>query len=280
MATNARVGIVTDSTADIPRELLDSLQIEMIPALLMIDGVTYEDGIQLSRADFYNNLPDYKQPPTTATPSSVFFEAAYRRLFERGIEQVVSIHVASKLSAIITAVSQAAQSFPDKVYVIDSGQLSLGLGFQVIEAAQAALQGQSVEQVLRLAESARKRVRVAALINSLEYLRRSGRVGWLRAGVGDLLRIKQILSVSEGAIHALGKARTFDRALKELLDIVGSWGACQRLAVLHTGIPEMAEQVAMGVRDRSATPPMIVEVTTIIGAHVGPGSIGLAGLTT
>jgi DegV family protein with EDD domain len=280
MSTNARVGIVTDSTADIPPDMLESLQIVMIPALLIIDGKTYEDGGQLSRSDFYNGLPDYRQPPTTATPSPALFGAAYRGLFEEGIEHVFSIHVASKLSAMFSAASQAAQAFPEKVRVIDSGQLTLGLGFQVIEAAQAALHGQTVEQIQQTIESARRRVRVAALINTLEYLRRSGRVSWMRAGVGDLLQIKQLLSVSEGAIHALGKARTFGRALQELIQIGRSWGMCQRMAILHTGIAEMAERVSEIMKDQSATPLRIIEVTTIIGAHVGPGAIGLAGLTT
>jgi len=280
MSSPGRVGIVTDSSADIPSELLESLQIEMIPALLIIDGETYIDGDQLSRTDFYKGLPEYRQPPTTATPSSAKFEAAYQRFFERGVEHVLSIHVASTLSGMFMSANQAAQAFPNQVHMIDSGQLSLGLGYQVIEAAQAASQGQRLEQVLEIAESARQKVRVAALINSLEYLRRSGRVNWLRAGVGDLLRIKQLLGVNQGAIVPLGKARTFARALEALLQIGRSWGTCDRLAVLHTGIPEMAEQVAQTLQRQSATTPRIVEVTTIIGAHVGPGSIGLAGLTT
>jgi len=280
MSTKLRIGIVTDSTADIPLDVLESLQIVMIPALLIIDGKTYEDGGQLSRSDFYKGLPDYLQPPTTATPSPASFEAAYRRLFEDGIGHVFSIHVASKLSGMFSAASQAAQAFPDKVQVVDSGQLSLGLRFQVIEAAHAALQGRELVHIQQTIESARHRVRVAALINTLEYLRRSGRVSWLRAGVGDLLQIKQLLSVSEGAIHALGKARTFSRALEELLQTGRSWGMCQRMAILHTGIREMAERVAEIVKDQSATPLRIIEVTTIIGAHVGPGAIGLAGLTT
>ena len=280
MFSTARVGIVTDSTADIPSELLESLQIEMIPALLMIDGETYEDGSELSRADFYKGLPEYRRPPTTATPSSASFEAAYRRFFELGIEHVLSIHVASTLSGIFMVANQAAQAFPGKVDVIDSGQLSLGLGYQVIEAAQAALQGHRLEEVVHITESARQRVRVAALINSLEYLRRSGRVSWLRAGVGDFLRIKQLLSVNQGAIHAIGKARTFGSALDALLQIGRSWGPCDRMSVLHTGIHEMAAQVAKRIQNQSTTPPRIVEVTTVIGAHVGPGSIGLAGLIT
>ena len=243
-------------------------------------GWTFEDGRQLSRSDFYRGLPQYTQPPTTATPSPALFETAYQRFFDQGIEHVLSIHVASTLSGMLTSAHQAALRFPEKVHVIDSGQLSLGLGFQVIEAAQAAKEGKPLDQVIDVVNRAQKQVRVAALINTLEYLRRSGRVNWLRAGVGDLLQIKQLLGVRDGSIEDFGKTRTFDRALQRLLQIGQAWGECERFAVLHTGIPELAAQIADTIMDQTATPPMIVEVTTIIGAHIGPGAIGLAALTT
>jgi DegV family protein with EDD domain len=280
MSTRVRVGVVTDSTADIPNDLRESHAIAMVPALLIIDGQTFEDGRQLSRSDFYEGLPQYTQPPTTATPSPASFETAYQRFFDLGIERVISIHVASTLSGMLTSAHQAAEGFPERVHVIDSGQLSLGLGFQVLEAAHAAQQGESLEQVIQAVTRAQERVRVAALINTLEYLRRSGRVNWLQAGMGELLRIKQLLRVRKGAIEDLGKARTFDRALQELLRIGRAWGKCERLAVLHTGVHDLAGQIAENIKDQSTTRPLIVEVTTIIGAHIGPGSIGLAALTT
>lgn len=274
------IGIVTDSTADIPEGLQEAYAIEMVPALLIIDGETYEDGRQLSRTEFYNNLPGYQKPPTTATPSPAAFGAAYQRLFDEGAEHILSLHVAASLSGMVTAASQAASEFSGRVHVIDSGQLSLGLGFQVLEAGRAALEGQSLEQVKAVTIEAQRKVRVAALINTLEYLRRSGRVSWLKAGMGDLLRIKQLLGVRDGTIDDLGKTRTFDRALQDLLAIYRSWGKCSRIAVLHTGIPEMASQVCSHLHGQTPEDPLIVEVTTIIGAHIGPGSIGLAALIT
>ncbi len=280
MPPEVKVGVVTDSTADIPTELLASHAIEMVPALLIIDGETFEDGLQLSRSDFYKMMPAFNHPATTATPSPAAFEAAYQRTFERGVDQILSIHVASTLSGICTSANQAAMQFPGKVRVMDSGQLSLGLGFQVIEAAEAARAGGSFERVLAVADEAKKNARVAALINTLEYLKRSGRVNWLQAGIGQMLRIKQLLGVQDGTIEDLGKTRTFERAQADLLEIFNAWGTCIRLAVLHTGVPELAEQLARKLDARSQQAPLIVEVTTIIGAHVGPGSIGLAALTT
>lgn len=280
MSTKVTVGVVTDSTADIPQRMLDSFSILMVPALLIVDGKTYEDGRELSRSEFYAGLPQYTQPPTTATPSPAHFQTAYRRLFDQGIEDIISIHVASTLSGMHTSAAQAAHAFQGNVHIIDSGQVSLGLGFQAIEAAQAAQLGKPIDHVIEIVHQAQERVRVAALINTLEYLRRSGRVSWLKAGVGDLLRIKQLLGVRQGSINDLGKSRTFDHALRKLLQISDSWGDCQRLAVLHTGIQELALQIADTIKHQAATQPLVVEVTTIIGAHIGPGSIGLAALTT
>lgn len=280
MSESIQVGIVTDSTADIPPEWLDTFHIEVVPALLIIDGKTYEDGNELSRSDFYKGLPAYQQPPTTATPSPHYFERAYQHQFERGVTQIVSIHVASTLSGIVTTASTAAEVYAEKVHVIDSGQLSLGIGYQVLEAARSAIQGASLAEVLKVVERARKRVRVAALIDTLEYLRRSGRVSWLSAGVGELLKIKQLLGVNEGTIEDLGKARTFDRALTSLFDIMRSWGRCDEIAILHTGVPSLAEEIAAQVNEHEGVPARLVEVTTAIGAHIGPGSIGLAALTT
>jgi DegV family protein with EDD domain len=280
MSSQVTVGLVTDSTADIPGEFLGSLAIESIPALLIIDGETFEDGKQLSRSDFYRGLPDYRQPPTTATPSPAQFSAAYKRLLDRGMTHILSIHVASTLSGMLTAAAQAAQEFQGQVEVFDSGQISLGLGFQVIAAAEAAQKGNDISAVLEIAEQAREQVRVLALMNTLEYLRRSGRVSWLQAGMGELLKIKALLSVEHGMVKDQGKARTFQRALGQLQTMATAWGPCDRMAVLHTGVPDLAADLAQEIVPQSKNDPFIVEVTTIIGAHVGPGAIGLAGLTT
>ncbi len=273
-----RVGIVTDSTSDIPPDERESLQIEVVPAVLTIEGKSYRDGKDLSRSDFYQRMPEFHQPATTAAPSPLAFEETFARIFDQGVEKILSLHIAAGLSGMLNSAAQAAKSFGQRVHVMDSGQVSMGLGFQAMEAATCALRGLSLAEVLEAAVSARARVSLVALIRSMEYLRRSGRVSWLQAGVGDLLQIKMLLTVRDGIVEALGRARTWSRGLDELVEFAHERGPFQRLAILHSGIPDEAAEVAGQLSRMSDEVPVIVQVTTVIGAHVGPRSIGLAGI--
>jgi DegV family protein with EDD domain len=269
---------VTDSTADIPDHILQSLQIESVPALLVIEGNTYIDGVDMTRTEFYERMPSWKEPPTTASPSPIVFKQAYERLFVAGVDAILSIHVSSRLSGIVNVASQAAQDFGKRVKIFDSQQVSLGLGYQVIEAAKSALQGLNLEEILEHVTSIKEHVHLLALINTLEYLRRGGRVSWLQAGVGELLKIKLLVTLKDGLVESFGRARTFSRALDSLRDEARSWAPLNQLTVMHSGIRDRAEALAEELSPLSATEPMIVNVTTVIGAHVGPGSIGIAGL--
>ncbi|NIM92469.1 MAG: DegV family EDD domain-containing protein [Anaerolineales bacterium] len=272
------VAVVTDSTADIPKETQEELQISVVPALVMLNGDSYLDGIELSRSEFYSRLPEFSTPPSTAAPSMQTFEDTYERLLSKGFEKVVSIHLPSTLSAILDVATQAAISFGDRVHPFDSGQVSLGMGFQVIESALEAIKGASLHDVMDVAKRTRENVRLIALIDSLEYLKRSGRVGWLSAGLGDFLHIKILLELSDGEVNRLGQVRTRSRAKTQLREIAETWGALDRLAVAHSAVPEEAEDLATNIADFCPTPPLVIEVTTAIGAHIGPGALGIIGL--
>lgn len=270
--------VVTDSTSDIPVDEARALGIEVIPALVTVNGKSYQDGSELDRAELYRRMPLLKTPATTAVPSPSVFEAVYERLLASGVERVLSMHVSSKLSTMVNVAHQAAAAFGDRVHIFDSLQVSLGLGFQVMEAAAAALTGSSFEAILAAARQARERVHVCAMIDTLEYIRRSGRVSWLRAGLGELLKVKLLVAVADGVVQRIGEVRTRGRALEQLSARVRAWGPMERLAVLHSAVPEEAAALAQQLKDLSARLPLIVDVTTVIGTHVGPGSIGLAGL--
>ena len=276
--TKPSVAIVTDSIADIPIEQVETLKISVVPAILIIEGRSYIDGEEISREEFYRRMPTFSEPATTAIPSLIVFEKIYRKLLDSGYERILSIHVASQLSGMINAASQAAQAFSDNVRIFDSKSLTMGLGFQVLEAAEAALRGESLASVLEAARSARDRVRLVALIDTLEYLKRSGRISWLRASLGDLLQMKLLVNVIDGVVGRLGIARTRRKGVTQLLSHVQSWGSLDRLAVLHSGIPDEAADFVGKVQHLSANPSLIVDVTTLIGTHVGPKAIGLAGL--
>lgn len=276
--TKPSVAIVTDSIADLPTEQAETLKISVVPAILIIEGQSYIDGEEISREEFYRRMPSMSEPATTAIPSSIAFEKEYRKLLDSGFKHVLSIHVASQLSGMINAASQAAQAFNGRVRIFDSKQLTMALGFQVMEAAEASLRGESFDSVLEVTRSARDRVRLVALIDTLEYLKRSGRISWLRASLGDLLQMKLLVNVVDGVVGRLGITRTHRKGVIQLLSHVKSWGSLERLAILHSGILDEASAFADEVRHLSANPPLIVDVTTLIGTHVGPKAIGLAGL--
>jgi DegV family protein with EDD domain len=272
------VAVVTDSTADLPAEQAEASGIQVVPALLTLDGQDFLDGRQLSRADFYARLPGLHQPAITAAPPPSAFEAAYDWALTAGHSRVFSIHISSKLSSMLDVAKSAARAFGGRIMTFDSQKVSMGLGFQALAAAGASAAGAGIEQILECALSARARARTLALINTLEYLKRSGRVAWLRAGVGELLRIKLLVSIVDGSVQRVAQIRTYQRALAHLAGIAAGWPSIQSLAVLHSNIPAAASDFAARLEPLAASPVAVVNVTTVIGAHVGPGSLGLAAL--
>jgi fatty acid kinase fatty acid binding subunit len=273
------VAVVTDSTGDVPPDEAAALGLTVVPALLTVEGRTYvDDGRAFSRADLYRRMSSLEGLPTTAVPSPERFAAVYESLLRAGAPHILSIHLAGRLSGMFQTAAQAAQDFGDRVRVFDSGQVSLGLGFQAMEAAAAALAGNSIQLVTEVARQARDRARLIAMLNTLEFVRRSGRVGWLRASLGGMLNIKQLVEVVDGTIHRLERVRTRSRALDSLRQMAANWGPLRRLAILHTAVPEEASALRDEMMTLSKHNPLVVEVTTIIGAHVGPGSIGMAAL--
>jgi DegV family protein with EDD domain len=270
------IGFVTDSTADIPADLARQHGIEIVPALVNIGSESFTDGIEISREKFYDQLPDLVPPPTTSSPSVGSFQEKYERLLQGGAEAVISIHPPNELSGIINAARLAADTFGQRVKVLDSGQVSLGMGFQVIMAAEAAAQGAIVNEVTALVDSIRRRVRLAALLDTVEYIRRSGRVSWAMAKIGDLLRLQPLVELRYGIVHRLGQARTRLQGIERLMEALNSWGPLERLAVLHTNAETAAQQLLEQVRSKVNAQPLVVNVTTVIGAHVGPNGLGFS----
>ena len=271
-----RIGFVTDSTADVPVELAGHYGIEIVPAMVNIGSNSYTDGVDISREKFYASLPDMNPSPTTSSPSVGSFQERYEKLLRAGADSVVSIHPPNELSGIFNAARLAAELFGQRVKVLDSGQVSLGLGFQVIMAAEAAAHGAILNEVTALVDSIRRRVRLVALLDSIEYIHRSGRVSWAVAKIGGIFRLKPLVELRFGIVHRLGQARTHLQGIERLLDNLNSWGKLERLAVLHTNAECAALQLLEKVKSKVIVQPLLINVTTAIGTHVGPNGLGFS----
>jgi DegV family protein with EDD domain len=272
-----KIGIVTDSTSDLPAYLVEEHNIQVVPTILILDGKEYADGIGITREEFYNRLPSLRTSPTTAAPSIGDFTKPYETLLSQDCDHILSIHAASQLTTIINAARQAAQEFPNKITCVDSSSLSLGLGFQVLAAAESELDLQSA---LNAIESTRKRLQVSAALDTMEYLKRSGRVPGLAAALGGLLSIKPMIELMDGEVKAIGAVRTTKQADERILDFLLGLGDLERLAILHTNAEPRAKQLLTEImnRARSSIPRdiLFVNVTAVIGTHLGPNGLGFA----
>jgi DegV family protein with EDD domain len=267
------IRLVTDSASDLPPELAERYGVIVVPAVLVVAGQALRDGVDISRTDFYDRLPGWKDLPTTAAPATGAFEAAYQQC---GDAQILSFHIASQFSGLFNAARLAAEAFGRQVHLVDSGQVSMGLGWQVVAAAEAVAASRSVQEVLAAAESVRARLRLFALLDTVEYLRRGGRASPLAASLSALLQIKPLLEVVEGRLVPLARLRTHGKAIEKLVELVEALGPLERLAVLHAHSLEAARQLAERLAARAAQPPLVVEATTVIGTHAGPGALGVA----
>jgi len=273
-----KIGIVTDSTSDLPKYLAEQYDIEVIPTILILDGKEYADGQGISRDDLYNQWSSFQIPPTTAAPSIGEFSSRYDTLLTRGCDHIISIHTAEQWTTIVNSARQAAQDFPNRITIIDSGSLSLGTGFQAIAAAETAENG--LQAVLNAIESTRKRLKVYAALDTMEYLKRSGRVPGVVATLGGLLSTKPLVEPLDGDVKAIGAVRTTSQANERILNLLLGQGELERLAILHTGAESRAKELLSAVMQKaSQSVPhdiLMVNVTSVIGTHVGPHGLGFA----
>lgn len=273
-----KLGIVTDSTSDLPAYLIEKHEIQVVPSVLVLEGQEYKDGIGITREEFYERLPSLRTSPTTAAPSIGDFLTPYQTLLDAGCDHILSIHASAKLTAILNNARQAAQEFPGKVTCVDSGSLSMGLGFQVLAAAEEAESG--LRSALDAVESTRRRLQVYAALDTMEYLKRSGRVPGLVANLGGLLSIKPMVELMGGEAKPFGAVRTNRQADERMLKLLLEMGEMERLAILHTNAEPRARDLLTELMNtvRMSVPRdiLFVNVTAVIGTHLGPNGIGFA----
>ncbi len=272
------LGIVTDSTCDLPAYLIQEYGIEVVPCILIMDGKEYADGQGLTREEFYRLLPAFKKLPTTAAPSIGEFARRYHRLLDAGCDHVISVHAAGPLTSILGTAQQAARDFDGRVTAVDSLSLSLGLGFQVLAAAEASEDG--LEAALAAIESTRRKLHVFAALDTLEYVRRSGRAPAAITMLGSLLHIKPLIELTDGEVKTIAAVRTTKQANERMLSFMRQGGTLKRLAILHTGAEARARAflntVMMEMNRLMPRDILLVNVTTVIGTHVGPNGLGFA----
>ena len=271
------IRIVTDSTCDLPKEVIQELDIKVVPLYINIGDEGYLDGADITRKDFYTNLPDYPVHPTTGTPGTRAFLTVFEELAEGGADQILTIHISENLSATVNVARSAAEEYQKiPVTVFDSGQLSLGTGFQVELAARMAKEGRSLEDILSALKDLRSRTFVTAGLETLEYLRRSGRMNRFMTGIGSLLKLKPILTMKNG-LPGSERVRTSIKAEKRLIAMLEDYHPFGKFALVHTNAQEKAQIFLKKIANLLPDGEIYsMDITPVIGIHIGPGAVGYA----
>ena len=274
------IRIVTDSTCDLPEATTNEYGITVVPLYVNIGSQSYLDGVDLSREEFYERLPDYDPPPTTAAPGPQRFRQIYEGLAANGATEILSIHISVSLSAVVDSARSGAQETKAvPVTVLDSRQLSLGTGFLVVAAAKAAAEGCSMAEIIASLEALTLRTHVFAALDTLEFLRRSGRMNGTVAGLGNLLQIKPLLKMHDGDPTA-ERVRTSNGAANRLISLLSDLAPLEQVAVVHSHAPDKAESLRQRARHLLLEGEVpCVNLTPVIGAHIGPGAVGFACIT-
>ncbi|MCI0478296.1 MAG: DegV family protein [Anaerolineales bacterium] len=276
----SNVKILTDSLADIPAALIEELEIAVVPCTVRFGTEEFIDRVNLFPTEFYHKLVASPTLPTTAFPSSKMFEEAYRKLAEE-TDRILAIHTIASLTGIYNASRVAAENIQNaRIELVDSEQVSMSLGWLVILAARAAKEGATLAQVRTLVENAKTRVHIIAMLDTLEYAQRGGRLGKGAALVGSLLNVKPLVSAVHSEIVPVENVRTQKRALERLAEIVLASGPIQELAVIHADALHHAQTLQKLLAKTFPLNQIVMSETgPVLGTHTGPGAVGIAWLT-
>ncbi len=275
------IRIVTDSSCDLPQHVADAHGIRIVPLSIRFGNDEFIDREQLTTAEFWSRCSSSSTLPETAAPAPGQFEQTYRQLAAEGATGIVVVSLSGALSATMQSAELAARSVADHVpvRVVDSRSVSLGLGTIAIASARAAAAGGSLESVAELAADLAGRTRVFGALDTLDNLKKGGRIGGAKAMLATALSIKPIIEVVDGAVAEGGKQRTRSKALKFLVDKVTQFeGQIEDLAVLQADCDDVEQFVAM-LRPHYAGEIVVGDIGPVVGSHAGPGTIGVAFIT-
>ena len=275
-----KVAIVTDSTAYLPQEYIDSLPIRVVPLTLNWDGQSYRDGIDIKPDEFYTRLGKSNTLPTTSQATVKDFSDVYEALMDEGYA-ILTMPISSSISGTVNSAFQAKALYPKaEIEVIDTRLVSMALGFQVLAAARAAKDGASLEEVKQIAIQAYDHIGVYFVVDTLKYLHAGGRIGGAKRLLGTALKIKPVLAIKEGKIEAVKSVITFSKALDAMIELIenDTQGKTPvRVSVFHA----LADEAARALLERTvkhfnAVEGILSYVSPVVGSHVGPGTISIA----
>jgi DegV family protein with EDD domain len=270
------VRVVTDSTSDIPPQVAADLGVCIVPLMVLFGDEELRDGVDVTSEQFFKRLMREATTPTTAQPSVGAFREVFEALVADGATAIVSCHLSAKLSGTYESARQAAEGLSVPVLLVDSGQVSLGLGVGVLQAAKAARDGATAQQVQAVAADVFRRTRTYITLETLEYLRRGGRLSRGQELVGSLLKVKPILEIKDGEVEAVARIRTKQKAIEEILSRCADLRPWQFAFAVHATTPQEVEYIADRFRGLSEeTPVMTGRMTPVLGVHAGLGGVGL-----
>lgn len=278
-----RVRIITDGVADLPADVIAQWAIKVVPIHLSIDGRSYRSDTFSDREWLYRNLRRSNGRPQTAAPSVHDFLTAYTELADEGAEDIIGLFLSSGLSSLGTNALLAARQFDGaRVHLIETGQVSMGVGWQAWIAARLAAQGLSASEILAQVRPLAARTYVVGMLGALEHLRHSGRVSWAQARFGDMLQIKPLITFHAGEARLLGRVRTHRNALLRIISWVRDAAPLEQLAVLYAQTPpEILEELRMALL--STVPGgevLLLEAGPVFLTHIGPTGLGVAVVRT
>ncbi len=277
------VRIVTDSTADIPLQQAQALGITVVPLTVFFGEEAYLDGVELDNAGFYRKLQESKALPRTSQPPPAAFQEAYTRLMNEGADGILSVHLSSKLSGTYQSACSARDSLPEHmrrvpIEVVDSLSISVGMGIPILRAAQEAREGLSLKEIKAHVLDQLSRTRILAVLDTLEYVKRGGRIGRARALLGNMLSVKPILSLKDGEVFPVEQPRTRSKAYERIAQLLANMGKLESVAIGEAST-DVGQQLAAAIKATYSGNIPIYKLGAVLGTHSGPGTAAVAAIT-
>lgn len=277
------IRIVTDSTADFPVAKAEALGITIVPLTVFFGDESYLDNIELDNARFYQKLQESKELPRTSQPAPAKFQEAYTRLIEEGAEGILSVHLSAKLSGTYQSACTARDALADEVRkvpieIVDSTSISAGMGYALEVAAMEARQGQGLEEIRSHLLDRLSRTHILAVLDTLEYVKRGGRIGAARALLGNVLSVKPIISLKDGTVVPVEQPRTRSKAYARIAQLLSEMGSLEHLCIAESN-EEVGTQLAEALRSVYTGEIERYKLGGALGAHTGPGTVAVSAVT-